>query len=233
MAKEQEEILAGDDVLSKAEFWIKKNKKSLAIIGGSIIVIVGGFLAYKYLYVEKREAKAAEQLYNKAFFAYEKDSFRLAAQGDPVANSKGLVHVVKKYDDTYAGPIAQYMLGMSYLHLGTENQENYRQAIKMLGKVEFDEDEVMLQTQAIGAMGDAYLELGDLGKAVKQYEKAAKRKTNVLLTPYYLMKAAMVNEQLGNWSKALKHYNTIKNKYPDSDQAIDIDKYIGRAEHNV
>jgi len=233
MADKKEEILKDDDILTKADIWMKNNRKSLTIIGVAIVVIVGGFLSYKYLYVGKRENKAAKQLYEFAFFAYEKDSLNIAADGDPLTQGRGLVNMVNKYGSTSAGTIGRYLLGMIYLQKGSDNPDFYNSAIDQLSAVDFGEDEYMLTTQAWGCMGDAYVELGDLQKGVAQYEKAANRNNNYLLTPYYLMKAATVHEELGNWDKALKHYKRIRNSFPDSQQANDLDRYIARAENSM
>ena len=43
------------------------------------------------------------------------------------------------------------------------------------------------------------------------------------------MKAGLVLEESGNYQKALDTYKQLKNDYPDSNQASDIEKYISRA----
>lgn len=241
MADEKEKALKDDDLMTRAEIWMRNNKKSLIIIGGSIVAIVGGFFAYKYFFIDKPNKEADMAMYvskpnaQSPFFYYERDSFRLAAEGNPAVGTKGIQYILDKYKSADVAPVAAYMWGMSHLHLGVDNSQNYETAITWLDEVqeEFDEDEILLTTQAIGAQGDAYLELGDLENAVAKYEAAASRKQNVLLTPYYMMKAAMVHEELGNWDKALDFYKTIKADYRDSDQAQNIEKHIGRAEHNI
>lgn len=47
----------------------------------------------------------------------------------------------------------------------------------------------------------------------------------------YLLKAGLVAERLGEDAKALSFYKTIKDKYPQSIEGYDIDKYIGRIEN--
>ena len=47
----------------------------------------------------------------------------------------------------------------------------------------------------------------------------------------YLLKAGAVAEKLGQNAKALGFYETIKDQYPQSVEAYDIDKYIGRIEN--
>ncbi len=241
MADEREKVLEDDDLLTRLEIWFKNNKKMVFIVGGGLVAIVGGLLAYKYLYVEKRENKAATIMYGgdkqqqSAFYHFERDSFRLAAEGDQITGVKGLDVILKDYDNTQVGLMASYMWGISHLHMGADNAENYAEAAKWLNYAaeEIDEEEVLIGTHAIGAQGDALAEQGDLEGAVKKYEAASKRNPNVLLTPYYMMKAAIVHEELGNWSEALKLYKDIQSTYPDSDQAKGIAKYIGRAQQKV
>jgi len=43
------------------------------------------------------------------------------------------------------------------------------------------------------------------------------------------MRAGMALEDQGNYSEAIKVYNTIKDNYGSSDQGSEIDKYITRA----
>jgi hypothetical protein len=45
-----------------------------------------------------------------------------------------------------------------------------------------------------------------------------------------MMKAAMVYEMKNDWKKALSLYERIKNDYPNSTEARDIEKYIARAQ---
>ena len=47
----------------------------------------------------------------------------------------------------------------------------------------------------------------------------------------YLLKAGQVAEKLGENEKALGYYETIKDSYPQSMEAYDIDKYIARIEN--
>ncbi|MEO5906101.1 MAG: tetratricopeptide repeat protein, partial [Saprospiraceae bacterium] len=81
-----------------------------------------------------------------------------------------------------------------------------------------------------GAMGDAYSELNQMDKAMEHYKKAAAASDNELLTPYYLKKLALLHELQNEVDKALVIYKDIKSNYPNSNEALSIDKYIARAE---
>jgi TolA-binding protein len=82
---------------------------------------------------------------------------------------------------------------------------------------------------AKGAIGDAYLEKGDLSKGAAYYLEAANQDDNDLTSPLFLFKAGQTYELLGNYSEAIRAYERIKEDYPKSSEARNIDKYIGRA----
>ena len=83
---------------------------------------------------------------------------------------------------------------------------------------------------APSCIGDAYVGLEDYKKALGYFEKAAAKVDNMFAAGY-LLKAGLVAEKLGDDAKALSFYKTIKDKYPQSMEGYDIDKYIGRIEN--
>ena len=115
---------------------------------------------------------------------------------------------------------AQNDLGYYYL----ENQ-NYEEAIKYLKKYKGKDD--ILAARALSCLGDAYVGTGDLNAALASYDKAIKKADNMFAAAY-MLKAGLVCEELGNNAKALEYYQEIKDQYPQSLEAYDIDKYIAR-----
>ena len=78
-------------------------------------------------------------------------------------------------------------------------------------------------------LGDAYVELGEYGKAAKAFEAAAES-GNEIIAPMSLKKAGLVYLKEEDKAKALKAFKAIKENYPTSSEAQDIDKYIAIAE---
>jgi len=74
---------------------------------------------------------------------------------------------------------------------------------------------------------DAIYQLDD---ALGYYEEAAKMRSNDFTTPLYLYKAGTIALELGKADKALKHFITIKEEYPKSTEASNVDVFIGKAE---
>ena len=70
-------IVDVEQAFSKTELFIENNKKSLSIIVSAIVILVGGYFAYKYWYVAGEETKAQAEMF-KAEQYFEKDSLDLA-----------------------------------------------------------------------------------------------------------------------------------------------------------
>lgn len=217
--EEQDGFEAVESALSKTEQYIEDNRKSLTIIILAIALVVGGYLAYQRFYLAPLEIEAQEQMYVAERY-FEQDSLRLALEGD--GSFYGMIDVIDEFGATKSANLAHYYAGICYLRLG-----EYDEAIDYLNQ--FDGSDKLVSTIAIGAIGDAYVELEDYAKGVTYYVKAAAQNSNDLTSAIYLKKAGMVYEELGEYSKAVASYEKIKKDFPSSDEAREIEKYITAA----
>jgi tetratricopeptide (TPR) repeat protein len=222
MSKEikDEPIVDVEQAFSKTELFIENNKKSLVLIIGAIAVLVGGYFAYKYWYVAGEETKAQAEMF-KAEQYFEKDSLDKAMNGDGNL-VMGFSQIVDEYSITPSGNLAEYYLGMCLLKKG-----QYEEAITHLQS--FDGNDQIVAPIATGAIGDANLELGKTEEAITFYLKAAEQNNNKFTTPIYLKKAAMANEDKGNYADAVKLYERIQNEFAETTEGKDMEKYIARA----
>ena len=205
-----------ENVLSKTEKYVEENQKSLTIIVIIIAVIIGGYLGYKKLFLAPTELEAQSEMFVAEQY-FEKDSFRLALEGD--GSYMGFIDIIDEYGITKCANLANYYAGICYLKLG-----EYEEAVKCLKN--FESDDIMVATIALGAIGDAYIELGELESGVEFYIKAAERKKNDFTSALFLKKAGVVYEELGNYKKALEVYEKIESQFPKSEESRDIEKYI-------
>ena len=81
----------------------------------------------------------------------------------------------------------------------------------------------------LGTIGNCYAQMGQLDKAAATLIKAANRANSLSLSPIYLIQAGQIFEKQGKNAEAVEAYKQVKNKYANSYQAMDIDKYIERA----
>jgi tetratricopeptide (TPR) repeat protein len=208
-----------EHALTKSEQYIEENRKSLTIIILVIALVVGGYLSYQRFYLAPLETEAEAEMFMAEQY-FEKDSFNLALEGD--GSYYGFLDIVEEYGATKSANLANYYIGISYLHLG-----QFEEAIEYLEQ--FNAKDKLVSVVAIGAIGDAYVELEDYNKGVSFYEKAAAKNPNELTSAIYLKKAGLVYEELGNYKKAVTAYESIKKDFPNSEEARDIDKYITAA----
>jgi tetratricopeptide (TPR) repeat protein len=207
-----------EETLSKTEQFLEQNYKPLLIGLAAVVVLVGLFWLAK-LFLTKRNDEAQSQMYQAQKYL-ELDSINLALNGD--GNYLGFLDIAKEYKFTKAGDLARYGAGICNLHLG-----NYEEAIDFLNK--YSKKDKVIGSIAIGATGDAYVELGNLDKGISKYLEAAEFAANSFNTPLFLMKAAELYEMNGKYPDALKLYEKIKDEYPTSTEGSTIDKYIARA----
>ena len=218
--KNQNEHLNVEDALTQSEAFLIKYKN--AIIGGvvAVIIIVAGFIMYKNLYAEPREEKAQAALF-KGQELFEQDNFEQALNGDSIGYT-GFLKVASDFSGTKAANLAKAYAGICYAHLG-----KYDEAIKYLN--DFDGTDQMVGPAVLAAAGNCYAQLDQLDKAASSLLKAADKADSNTLSPIYLLQAGEILVKQGKVEEAIKAYTTIKDKYFQSYQAMDIDKYIEQA----
>lgn len=213
--------------LGRFELFLAKNGKLLLTILGVIIVAVGIYFAVKHLYTEPRKEKASAAMY-EAQYEFERDSFALALHGNQLFD--GFLAVAEDFKGTPQANIARHYAGICYLYLG--QYQDAIDALKSFKPVKGAAGEI-ISAQNLGLTGDAYVELGQLEEGLKMYEKAVSHSDNMDTAPAYLKKAGMLNESLGNKQKALQQYETIRDNYPGSLQARDIEKFIAHVQQSL
>jgi tetratricopeptide (TPR) repeat protein len=217
--KAEKNIGAVEEALSKTENFIERNQKIITYIVGAIIIVIGGYMAFNKFYLGPKEKDAQSQMFWAERY-FEKDSLKLALNGD--GTNPGFLEIIDEFGITKTADLAHYYAGMCYLKMG-----QYQDAIDQLE--DFDSDDQIVSSMALGAIGDSYMELGDNDKALKYYLKAADHNNNLFSTPLFLMKAGWTYELTGNYEEALKLYERIQKDYNKSLESREIEKYIARA----
>ena len=223
MAKQKstnEDPLKVDEALATSETFLLKYKNIILGTVAGIIVVVCAVLGYKNFISDPREQKAQEALFMSQQY-FSNDMFELALEGDSLGNA-GFLTVADKYGSTAAGRLAKAYAGLSYAQLG-----KYEEAVKWLDK--FSADDYFIAPALLGTLGNCYAQLGQLDKAAATLLKAANAADSPSLSPTYLIQAGQLLEKLGKNAEAVEAYKTVKEKYSNSYQAMEIDKYIERA----
>jgi predicted negative regulator of RcsB-dependent stress response len=198
--------------------WEKYGKQASYVLL-TIIVIVGGYFAYRNFVSEPKELAANEAMFHAEEY-YRLDSTRQALNGDNI--NAGFLKVISKYSGTKAANLAAFYAGSCYLKLG-----DFNNAVKYLK--DFSTPVKQLQERAYGLLGDAYSEQDKKEEAAEQYKKAGTYfEKDELFSPEYLFRSGYLYESMGKTQDAIAMYKLIKDKYPASQRGADIDKYLAR-----
>ncbi|MHC5202694.1 tetratricopeptide repeat protein [Myroides sp. LJL119] len=218
-----------DQGANKMESWVTRNSKAIFGIVGAVALITLGYAGYGKFIVEPKNNDAANEMfqaqtyYNNAIQSTtEKDNlFKLALEGGE--GKLGFLGIIRDYSGTNSANLAHYYAGTAYL-----NQGEFSKAIEHLEK--FKSDDAIVGALALGAIGDAFSELGQKQEALEYYNKAIRHGKNELTSPRFLYKGGIIALELGKRQEALKMFNEIKNNFQGSIEAGSIDGMIGLAE---
>lgn len=202
--------------------FLDQNQTLILYVVGGIALLVLGWWGYKKMIVEPKQKEAVVAMW-QAEQMFERDSFKLALE-NPGNEAEGFQSLADRFSGTPAGNTAAYCAGICCLQTG-----DFDNAIKYLDDCSPASD--LMAAVRNGALGDAYSEKKDYGKALNYYEKAVNASENDVLATYYLKKLGMLNEYQGNKEAALKAYERIHRDYPNqqSQDWREIEKYIYRA----
>lgn len=190
-----------EQTLVKPNF-IEKHGKKCAIGLAAVLVVVFGWVGYKKLISEPREAAANDAI--PAAQKMDRDSATVASV------LKAAQAEINEYGNTDAGNLAHLYAGIALY-----NQGKYKEALEMFQG--FDEcDDQNISGTVYAAIGDCQACLNQVAEAAKSFEKAADKTAAVSVKVIHLLKAGDMYENLNDKAKALEIYkkaNTFKSAY--------------------
>lgn len=210
-------------------FWEDYGKR-ITYTGTAIIVLVAGFLIYKYMFQMPKNEKANDIVFvtQKYFsdFTNATDSSKatLAAKvlnGDGI--NPGALKIMNDYSGTDAANLCEYYAGACYLHLG-----QFDKAIKYLKSFNAD-GATQIKSRALGMLGDASAELNKNDDALSYYKKAASvNEKDDFTSSEFLFRAALFADATGKTKDAIDLFKKLKANYPLSEKAADADRYLAK-----
>lgn len=219
------------DVVAKAKgFWAAYSKK-IIITGSAVIILLGGYLGYKYLVSIPNEKKANDLIFSaeKLFgtiagsSSYNKDTVNMILNGDKTNGITGLLTIANSYGGTRSGNRAEYMIGACYLQL-----KQFDKAIEHLK--EFDANGAsQIESKAYMLLGHAYAEQKKTDEAMNYYRKAGSvSELDESMATEAIFMAARYAEASDKTKDAIELFQELKDKYPASQRVSsgDVDKYL-------
>ena len=214
--KEEQNLENVQEALNTTSAWIEANQNKLMWAVTAIVVVVLGVIALN-TYVLKPKAVAASNENAKAVVYFAQGNYELALNGDD-AECMGFEAIANEYKCSQPGKLAALYAGVCYYQLG-----DYAASAEYLAK--FSAKDLNIEPAALQLLGDAYVQMEEYSKAAKAFAAAA-QSGNELIAPMSLKKLGFVQMELGNNAAAKKAFESIKNDYPASAEAQDIEKYI-------
>ena len=200
-----------EEGLSKTEQFIEKNNRPIILIASGIVLLIILIFTVKGCETEKNEQSLNDLLDIQQ--AFDKNQFQKVLELDSIFQTK--------HSNSAGSNLSKYYVGISYYKL-----ENYANSIETLDN--FNSNDPILQSTALLTIGDAFSELDQPNDAIIYYKKALKTSSNNLTSPIALQKCARIYEMLEKYTDAIECYQIIKNDYPESKYAENIDKYINK-----
>lgn len=207
----EETIVDVQEVYTKTEVFVDRNRKALTIGLVVVAIAVIGFFAYTKLLVAPQAQEAQSNIWQAQMY-FEQDSLDLALNGDGL--NMGFEQIAEEYGSTNTGKLAHYYTGIIY-----RNQGDYAAALDHF-KAATSLDDNAISVLAMGNIGDMHAELGELAQAAEWMEKTAKKAASTdskdFTAPMYLYKAAVLNQELQDYAKAKALLDEIISDYPAS-----------------
>jgi tetratricopeptide (TPR) repeat protein len=213
----QEEVKIGTAISSiELFFQDKKNQNRIFITIIAILVIVFGIVALNRWHLQPLKTEARAQMFPAEQLFMDGD-YLTALNGD--GNVMGFAEVANQYGKK-AGKIIYFYKGICQLQTG-DNEGAIESLKKYGGK------EKLTKARTYCCIADAYVNLDNNAEALKWYKKAIAVDGNTY-TAGYLLKAGIICEEMGDNAQALKFYDEITVKYPNTIEAYEVGKYISR-----
>ncbi|KAK3582288.1 hypothetical protein CHS0354_023827 [Potamilus streckersoni] len=176
--------------------------------------------------IETENIEASNQL-SKVLVVYNKGDYEKAIHGDSSGLENGIMglsQIVENYSGTTSADHARLYLGNSYLKLGKIDEaiSAFEGISKSSGRFVF--------AGSLSGLATCYSNLKNYTKAGELYWSAAEHIELDALTPIYLEQASRNYRKAGNGKLSIELLETIKRKFPESEQAKSADFYIDQRE---
>lgn len=224
----EEQVEQAQDYFEGAEEEKSFFERNLIPILIGMVVLFGAFFGIRYWMQSSAAADAAtaDEIWRAEVYLHgDNPNYEAAINGDSLGN-EGFAVLADELAGTTGGNIATYDLGIAYLNNG-----QYEEAIEALSSVSFEDQ--LVSTIAIGAIGDAYMQLDNKNEAIAYYKKAITNSNNSFTCPIYLKKCALAHETLGQYNEAITQYERIEKEFPESAEGKIIAKYLAKARAKV
>ena len=198
------------------EYFEENRNIVFGILGGAVLLVIMGF---GYGFFKDQQENQAQQVLSRAVRLYEANDWRMALDGNETTT--GLLEVIDEYSGTKAGNLAIYYTADAYLKLG-----EHEEALKYFNRFKHSAD--ALGAGAYAGQATIHEDMGEHEKAAESYKDAALIFESDFTSARYLENAGRNFEMAGKYNDAIAMYEMIREDFPDSEQAQDVDLFLAR-----
>jgi tetratricopeptide (TPR) repeat protein len=196
---------------------IENNKKAVyGLLAGVVVVLA---MIFGFSYVQSNRNAEATQMMAQAVSRYEQGDYAAAIDGD--MSFTGLLEIADDYGSTKAGNLARFYAADALYRLGDVDR-----ALPLFEA--YDKGENYLGASALAGEAAIYESRGDHETAAERYRRAANIFVSKITSPNYLQKAAREFQLAGNPDSARDAYEQIRDDFPESSEAQNVDYYLAQ-----
>ena len=201
----------------KAQEFFYENRTLVYGIAAGIVVLL--LILAGYAFLQSQRGDDARELLGGIVLVYESGDYRAALDG--TETHAGLLSIADDYGATESGNLARFYAADALFRLG-----EYDQALEFFQAYDGGDD--IVGASALAGQAEIFEIKGDFDRAGDLYRRAALLLENDLTSPQYLMAAGQAYEKAGQYTDARDAYQMIQDDYPESQQASEIEFYLGR-----
>ena len=222
MSKLKDEQMEQDALIeySTRFLYFYRNNKG-AVIGTGVGILLAIGLTIGYFVWNMQQESEAEILLGQAQEYYMEGDLERSLYGDDERAEPGFLHIADNFSRTRSGNLAQYYSAVLLADIG-----EYERAIDYINR--FSVPEGILGIPPITLHASILAELERYDEAARRYLDAAEWAVNETTTPANLLEASIAFETAGNEEQAIRQLERILDEYPDSQQAGEAERRLGR-----
>jgi tetratricopeptide (TPR) repeat protein len=190
------------------------------IVYGALVGIVAVLaVVFGFSYVQSSRNDEAVEMMAQAVIRYENGEYAAAIDGD--MSYTGLLEIIEDYGGTRAGNLARFYAADALYRMGELDR-----ALPLFEA--FDKEANFLGASAYAGEAAIYEARGDHARAADLYLRAAEVYQSDVTSPDYLQKVAREYAAAGNAAAAGRAYERIRDNYPTSTEAQNVDYYLAQ-----
>jgi tetratricopeptide (TPR) repeat protein len=199
--------------------YFENNRNTVYAMLAGIVLVVAAIMGFAWMKASNNEKALSEM--STAVQRYEAGEYQASLDGD--TSFIGMIEIADSYGNSDSGNLARFYAADAFFRVGDmANSLKYFES--------YSKDSNYLGASAYAGEAAIHESNGDLKRAGDLFLRAATIFTSDITSPMYLESAARAYTEAGESKKALSAFETIRDDFPNSQAARDVEFYIAKME---